>query len=82
MVDVALHEPLEAVLDAEHLDALEQRADGRRADDAVDAGRRAAADEDRELLSLAHRIRSLLGMPAHRTRVCVSLFASYGASVK
>ena len=47
---VALDEPLEAVLDAEHLDAGEARADGRCADDAVDAGGRTAADEDRELL--------------------------------
>ena len=48
---VALHEPAEAVVDAEHLDAGEARANGRRADDAVDAGGGAAADQDGERLS-------------------------------
>ena len=50
VVDVALHEPLEAVADADDVDAFEPGADRRRADDAVDAGRRAAADEDCELV--------------------------------
>ena len=55
VVDVALHDPLEAVADAEHVDAFELRADRRRPDDAVDAGRGTAADEDRQLLLLSHR---------------------------
>ena len=37
-VDVALHDPLEAVADADDLDAFEPAADRRRADHAVDAG--------------------------------------------
>ena len=59
VVDVALHDPLEAVADAEHLDALEDGADGGRADDAVDAGRRAAADEDRQPVVGVHGTPSL-----------------------
>ena len=54
VVDVAPHDPLEAVADAEHVDPLEDRADGGRADHAVDAGRRAAADQDRQFLPLTH----------------------------
>ena len=54
VVDVALHDPLEAVADAEDLDAFERAADGGGADDAVDAGGGAAADEDGELLLMAH----------------------------
>ena len=50
----ALHDPLEAVADAEDLDALEPGADGGGADDAVDAGGGAAADEDGEFLRGAH----------------------------
>src|SRR5262249_12282931 len=46
--------PLEAVADADHIDAGERAPDGGAADHAVDARRGAAADEDRELLSLAH----------------------------
>ena len=38
VVDVALHDPLEAVADADDVDAFELGADRRRADDAVDAG--------------------------------------------
>ena len=53
VLDVPLHEPLEAVADAEDGDALELGADRGRADDAVDAGRRSAADEDRHVLVLA-----------------------------
>ena len=54
VVDVALHDPLEAVADAEDLDALEHAADGRGADDAVDAGGGAAADENGQSLLMAH----------------------------
>ena len=53
VLDVPLHEPLEAVADAEDRDPLELGADRRRADDAVDSGRRPAADEDRQVLVLA-----------------------------
>ena len=47
--DVARHEPLEALLEPEDFDVGERGADGRRPDDAVDAGRRAAGDDDGEL---------------------------------
>ena len=50
VLDVALHDPLEAVADADDLDAFEPAADGRGADDAVDAGGGAAADENCEPL--------------------------------
>ena len=46
-----LHQPLEAVLDAEDLEALVDRLDGRGRDDRVDAGRGAAADKDCQLSS-------------------------------
>ena len=48
--DVSLHQPLEPVADADDLDAFELAADGCGADDAVDAGRRPAADEDCDAL--------------------------------
>ena len=54
VVDVALHEPLEAVADAEDVEPFEPGADGRRADDAVDAGGGAAADQDGEPLMMFH----------------------------
>ena len=54
VIDVALHDPLEPVADAEDVDAFEPGADGGRADDAVDAGRRAAADENRQLMVMLH----------------------------
>ena len=54
VVDVALHDPLEAVADAQDLDTLEDAADRRRADDAVDAGGGAAPDENGESLLMAH----------------------------
>jgi hypothetical protein len=50
VIDVALHEPLEAVAHADDVDAFEPGADGGRGDDTVDAGGGAAADEDRETL--------------------------------
>ncbi len=55
VVDVPLHDPLEAVADADDLDAFELGADRGRADDAVDAGRGTATDEDREFLVLTHQ---------------------------
>ena len=54
VVDVALHDPLEAVAQAEDLEALELGADGGGADDAVDAGGGAAADENGELSVMFH----------------------------
>ncbi len=59
VIEVAAHQPLEPVLDAEHLDARESGADGGRPDDAVDAGRRAAANEDRKLGRVGHSAREL-----------------------
>ena len=56
VIDVALHDPLEAVADAEDLDAFERGADGRRADDAVDAGGGAAADQDGEIVMVVHDV--------------------------
>src|SRR4029453_6464181 len=43
VIDVAAHDPVEAVLDPQHLDVVEPGADGGGTDDAVDAGRGAAA---------------------------------------
>ena len=44
--ELAFHQVLEAVVDADDLDAVIDGLDGRRVDDAVDAGRRATADEN------------------------------------
>src|SRR5438552_12919831 len=54
MIDVAMHHPFEPVADADDVHAVELRADGRRADHAVDAGRRPSADQDREMLLTVH----------------------------
>src|SRR5207244_232944 len=43
LADIALHEPLEAVVDADDFDAVVDRLDGNRADDAVNARRRTTA---------------------------------------
>ena len=51
--DVALHDPLEAVPDADDFDAFQAAADGCGADHAVDAGSRAPADENCEPFSHA-----------------------------
>ena len=51
---VTLDEPLEAVLDAEHLDARQTCTNGGGTDDAIDAGGRTATDEDGELLVRLH----------------------------
>ena len=58
VVDVPLHEPLEAVADADDVEPFEAGADGGRGDDAVDAGGGAAADEDRKTLVMFHSPRS------------------------
>src|SRR5207237_1122705 len=50
VLGVALDEPLEAVVAAEHPRAVVARLDGRRRDDRVDAGGGTAADEDRQRL--------------------------------
>ena len=47
---VALHDPLEAVADPDDGDAFEAGADGGGADDAIDAGGRAAADQDGKIV--------------------------------
>ena len=59
VIDVALHHPLEAVAQAEHLEPLEFSADGRGADHGIDAGRRAAAHENGELSVMFHRLISI-----------------------
>src|SRR6185436_17649050 len=56
VLDVALHDPFEAVLDAEHLDAFERGTDGRGADHGVDAGRGSAADEDGHAFAGRHEL--------------------------
>jgi hypothetical protein len=44
VVDVAVHDPLEAVADPDDFHVLQARPDGGRADHAVDAGSRSAPD--------------------------------------
>ena len=56
VIDITAHDPLEPIADAEHLDIFDPRADRRRADDAVDAGGRAAPDEDGEVLVVLHAL--------------------------
>ena len=52
VLDVAAHDPLEAVPDPEDLDTLEDGADRRGPDHAVDAGGGTASDQDRQLLAV------------------------------
>ena len=54
VIGLALHDPLESVADADDVEPLEPGADGRRRNHAVDAGRRAATDQDRQLVRLCH----------------------------
>ena len=54
VIRVAVHDPLEAVLNAEHVDAGQARADRRRADHAVDSRRRSTRHQDRHFSSLSH----------------------------
>ena len=54
MADVPLHDPFEAVPDAQHLDAFEVGPDGGGTDDAIDPRRRPSADEDGKSLGVAH----------------------------
>ena len=55
VLDVALHQPLEAVAAADDLESFETRADRGRADDAVDAWRGSAADENCERVMVLQR---------------------------
>ncbi len=55
VIDVALHDPLEAVAHPEHIDSLQPCPDGGRADDAVDPRCRPAAHQDRQCPPLGHR---------------------------
>ena len=54
VIDVALHDPFEPVAQADDVDALEPGADGRRCDDAVEAGSGAAAAENCQLVVGVH----------------------------
>ena len=54
VLDVARHQSREAVAHADDVHTLERGANGRRTDDAVDAGCRPAADENSELLVMFH----------------------------
>ncbi len=53
VLDVALHQPFEAVANPDHVDPFELGSDRRRADDAVDAGGRPAADENPDVLVMS-----------------------------
>jgi hypothetical protein len=68
VIDVALHDPLEAVTDADDLDAFEAAADRRGADHAVDTRRRPAADEN------AHSFRHKAIVSAMRCQLSASGF--------
>ena len=54
VIDVPLHQPLEAVADADDVEPLEPRANGGGGDDAVDAGRGPAAHEDGKAVMVLH----------------------------
>src|SRR6185437_7211415 len=55
VVDVAVHDPLEPVAHAEHIDRLQPGPDRGRPDHTIDPRRRAAADQDRQCPPLGHR---------------------------
>ena len=55
MVDIAAHDPFEAVPQADDVYLFEPGADGRRPDDAVDAGGGPAADEDCKIVMVLHK---------------------------
>ena len=63
MIDVALHDPLEAVAEPDDVNPFEPGADGRRADDAVDPWGGASTDQDREILMVLHRSTSIVTGP-------------------
>ena len=54
VVDIALHDPFEAIAQPDDLEPLELGPDGRGADDGVDAGRRSAADQNGEFPVMLH----------------------------
>ena len=56
VADVALHDPFEAVAQAEHFDAVEPRADRGRGDDAVQTRRRSAAAENCQFVVGVHMV--------------------------
>ena len=71
VLHVALHQPLEAVADPQDLDALKDPPDGRRADDAVDAGSRPSSDEYRQPLLVTHGAQTTTrAVPARARRLC------------
>ena len=72
-VHVAVHDPLEAVADPEHLHPFEHAADGGGADHAVDPGGGPSAHEDGESLLMAHDRTSNPFVIRRRTRGPVPL---------
>src|SRR5678816_1017081 len=60
VVDVAVHDPLEAVTDADDFDAFELAANGGRGDDAVDAGRGPSGNQYREARLMRHTSESII----------------------
>ena len=54
VIDVALHDPFEAVANAEHVDPIEPGPNRRRPNHAVDARGRSSADENSERLVMFH----------------------------
>ena len=55
MVNIAAHDPFEAVAQPDDVDLFESGADGRRPDDAVNAGGGPAADQDGEIVMVLHK---------------------------
>src|SRR5262245_22887004 len=62
VLDIALHQPLESVANADDVYSLERGANGRGADDRVDAGGWTASDQDSQLLVMFHS--SIIGCEA------------------
>jgi len=54
VIDVTLHDPLKPVAQADDFEALELGPDGRRTNDCIDTGRRAAADKNGQFLVMLH----------------------------
>ena len=80
VLGVALHEPLEPVADADDVEPVEAGADGGGADDAVDAGGGAAADEDGELVHCREFEGSGLGFRSGFSRFAVRGFRGFRGS--
>src|SRR4026209_1753947 len=64
VLDVALHDPFEAVANADHVHTLEPCTDRRGADDAVQARRGTAPAEDGELVMLIHEADIVISDPS------------------